>query len=173
MALKNLMYQDIKDELITIKYWKKVLKVIEAYYDEESIKTYNKDRVFSVLGNHFKVSIPDYFEYQKKEKYLPMMSLITLSKIWFAISQMRGLSIRQFPVVASIGGSNVFGGGNTLEINKDKTLDLSKITIRRDFTPLYVDKSKMNYEDRWNISFEVTLKDIKDFIDKNQKKQVV
>ena len=166
MAIKNITYKDIKDENTSLKYWKNVLRVVESYYNEESIVSYTRDSVFSDCGNCFKVSIFDYFVYQKKEKYLPRMSINTLTKVWFALSQMKGLSIRQFAVVSSIGGSNVFGGGNTLVIDKNKTLDLSKIEIRRDFSPLFIDKKNLSYEERFNISFHVTLKDIKDFIDK-------
>ena len=169
MAIKNITYKDIKDEITSLKYWKNVLRVVESYYNEESIVSYTRDSVFSDCGNCFKVSIPDYFVYQKKEKYLPRMSINTLTKVWFALSQMKGLSIRQFAVVSSIGGSNVFGGGNTLAIDKNKTLDLSKIEIRRDFSPLFIDKKTLSYEERFNISFYVTLKDIKDFIDKKIK----
>ncbi len=169
MAIKNITYKDIKDEITSLKYWKNVLRVVESYYNEESIVSYTRDSVFSDCGNCFKVSIPDYFVYQKKEKYLPRMSINTLTKVWFALSQMKGLSIRQFAVVSSIGGGNVFGGGNTLAIDKNKTLNLSKIEIRRDFSPLFIDKKTLSYEERFNISFHVTLKDIKDFIDKKIK----
>ena len=68
MAIKNITYKDIKDEITSLKYWKNVLRVVESYYNEESIVSYTRDSVFSDCGNCFKVSIPDYFVYQKKEK---------------------------------------------------------------------------------------------------------
>lgn len=142
MKNERILFNDIKNDFKNIKFWMKVIEVIEAYGDLECAKEFEKTHCIFTLNDRFQFNIKEYFKFQKSKKKLKGVTFDTFKKIWYMISILKGVAnyFSGSNIIGAIGGSPIFGSENKsfniVVIQKNKKLNLKKINISRKCSPI-------------------------------------